>query len=73
MSDYALILFDSSHDAIRAEKLLGAELPVTMMPVPRRFSASCGISLRFAASEQPRVEALMAAHELRGTIRSLSE
>lgn len=49
MSEYALLLFPSTHDAICAEKRLRGDFPVTMMPVPRQLSASCGLCLRFPA------------------------
>lgn len=47
MSHYAVVVFPSTHDAIRGEQVLRPLMPVTLMPTPRRFSESCGISLRF--------------------------
>lgn len=69
---YSVILFDSTHDAIRAEKTLKAVLPVTLMPVPRQFSASCGISLRFATELRPQIEELLQRHQLAGRIEPLN-
>jgi len=68
MSDYGLIIFASTHDAIRAHKLLREERPVQLIPTPRRFSTSCGISLRFAAADQPLIEELMQRHQLQGEL-----
>ena len=68
---YSVILFDSTHDAIRAEKVLKKELPVTLMPVPRQFSATCGISLRFATELRPQVEDLLQQNNIPGRIEAL--
>ncbi|MHC1761811.1 MAG: DUF3343 domain-containing protein [Negativicutes bacterium] len=45
-----LVVFESVHQAIRAEQiLLKAGLRVELLPTPREISASCGQSLRFSA------------------------
>ena len=45
MDEYYLLTFESTHAAISTEKLL-KPAEVTIMPVPRFISASCGISIR---------------------------
>lgn len=45
MKEYYLFTFDSTHYAIRAQKLL-IGLHVVTMPTLRQISASCGISVR---------------------------
>lgn len=45
MNEYYLLTFESTHAAISTEKLL-KPAEVTIMPVPRFISASCGISVR---------------------------
>lgn len=45
MDEYYLLTFESTHAAIMTEKLL-KPAAVTVMPVPRFISASCGISVR---------------------------
>ncbi|MBQ6314245.1 MAG: DUF3343 domain-containing protein [Mogibacterium sp.] len=45
MDEYYLLTFESTHAAISTEKLL-KPAEVTIMPVPRFISASCGISVR---------------------------
>ena len=47
MEEYYLITFESTHAAISTEKLL-KPAEVTIMPVPRFISASCGISVRIS-------------------------
>ena len=43
-----LIVFDSVHHAIRAEKLLHqAGIAVELIPTPREITASCGQSVTF--------------------------
>ena len=71
MSDYGLIIFESTHDAIRAHKLLREERPVELIPPPRRFSTSCGISLRFKTVDQPLIEELMQRHQLQGELHGM--
>ena len=45
MDEYYLLTFESTHAAISTEQLL-KPAEVTIMPVPRFISASCGISVR---------------------------
>ena len=45
-SNYYLLAFNSTHDAVAAEKYLLSQLNVTMMPTLRKITASCGISVR---------------------------
>lgn len=41
-----LVVFDSVHQAIRAEKMLLAQgIAIEMVPTPREISASCGQSI----------------------------
>lgn len=45
MKEYYLFTFESTHSAIKAQKLLSGLNAVTM-PTLREISASCGISLK---------------------------
>lgn len=45
MTTYYLITFESTHLAIRTERVLKLNHAVTMIPTPRDLSASCGLSL----------------------------
>lgn len=48
MNDFYIISFNSTHHAIRAEKLLvEAGLSVMTLPTPREIAASCGLSIKF--------------------------
>jgi len=55
MDEYYLLTFESTHAAISTEKLL-KPAEVTIMPVPRFISASCGISVRIRPDKKEEVE-----------------
>ncbi len=48
MNEMYIISFNSTHHAIKSEKILeGKNIKFTTIPTPREISASCGISIRF--------------------------
>ena len=55
MDEYYLLTFESTHAAISTEKLL-KPAEVTIMPVPRFISASCGISVRIRPDKKEAAE-----------------
>ena len=56
-----LAVFDSVHQAIRAEKLMRLQgIAVELVPTPREISASCGQSLLFSSADQEEVLQAMA-------------
>jgi len=57
MEEYYLITFESTHAAISTEKLL-KPAEVTIMPVPRFISASCGISVRIRPDRRDDAEGI---------------
>ncbi len=57
MDEYYLLTFESTHAAIMTEKLL-KPAAVTVMPVPRFISASCGISVRIHPDKKSEAEEL---------------
>lgn len=61
---YGVVLFDTAHDAIIAEKLIRAHLPVALMPIPSQFSAGCGIVLRFEPEDENKMAALLREHQI---------
>lgn len=52
---YVLLVFDSTHTALRSEELLTG-LDARMMPTLREISASCGISLRLPPGRRAEAE-----------------
>jgi hypothetical protein len=58
--DYVAI-FNSIHRVMQAEKLLKERrLPILLIPAPRTLKSDCGLALRYAASDRPRVECALA-------------
>jgi hypothetical protein len=57
MNEYYLLTFESTHAAISTEKLL-KPAEVTIMPVPRFISASCGISIRIKPEKREEAESI---------------
>jgi hypothetical protein len=52
-----VILFASTHFAIRAEKLAkGKGFAVKLIPVPRHLSSDCGVCLRFSWEQKREIE-----------------
>ncbi len=46
--EFYVIAFDSTHYAMKAEKLLKSKFQIEMIPTPREISASCGLSIKFS-------------------------
>lgn len=46
--NYSLATFQTTHQALHAEKILeDAELPFIVVPTPREVSSGCGLAIRF--------------------------
>ncbi|OGO76608.1 MAG: hypothetical protein A2Y23_05425 [Clostridiales bacterium GWB2_37_7] len=57
--------FDNTHHALRFEKTLKEnQIKLTVMPVPREVSASCGLSVKFDIVELENVRVLMTSNEI---------
>ena len=55
-----VILFASTHFAIRAEKLAKEKgFAVKLIPVPRQLSSDCGVCLRFSVVHREQVERVL--------------
>ena len=60
---YYALAFDSTHMAVAAEKYLSARIAVSVMPTPRKITASCGISLRVEIEDGERLKELLKAND----------
>ena len=60
---YYALAFDSTHMAVAAEKYLSARIAVSVMPTPRKITASCGISLRVELEDGQRLKELLKAND----------
>lgn len=56
---YFLLVFDSTHAAIAAQRALEPLLPVRVVPTLRQIAATCGISLRVEAADLDRLTGAM--------------
>jgi hypothetical protein len=55
-----VVLFASTHFAIRAEKLAKEKgFAVKLIPVPRHLSSDCGVCLRFSWEQKKEIEEIL--------------
>lgn len=60
MSQDQIIIFQSTHQALKAEKTLKrASLKCKMIPLPRKFSSNCGLALKIDLTIKPQIEAVL--------------
>ncbi len=65
MNDFYLVSFNSTHHAIRTEKLLLEEgMKIMTLPTPREIAASCGLSIKFDLEDLDRVNLIMKENSL---------
>lgn len=57
--EYALIVFNSTHAAMAAEKALKDRFAISIMPTLREISQSCGISVRFDPADYEAVKSYL--------------
>jgi len=50
--EYYILAFDTTTDAMQAEKLLKDIFEIAIMPVPREISSGCGLSIRFQLPDE---------------------
>ena len=65
MESYYIVTFETTHHALRFEKTLkGKGISLTLLPVPRRLSSSCGIAARFLPDVLHSVKEMISSHDL---------
>lgn len=66
MSEYYIAVFDSTHYALQFEKVIkNGGFRISIMPVPREITASCGISAKLEADEIDRIKELASGENLK--------
>ena len=66
MNDYYIAVFDSTHYALKFEKVIRAGgFKINIMPVPREITASCGISAKLEIDEIEKIMALAVEENLK--------
>lgn len=67
--EYYILAFDTTTDAMQAEKLLKDKFNIAIMPVPREISSGCGLSIRFQnPNESAIIQHLKEAPLIQGTL-----
>jgi hypothetical protein len=67
-----LVLFQSTHAVIKAERLCIAEnLPCRVIAVPRQISSDCGISLELTEEHAEAIQALLTKNNIRFALHRL--
>ena len=65
MNEMYIVSFNSTHHAIRTEKILNENnIRCTTLPTPREITASCGISIRFLFEDIENVKNLVESSEV---------
>ncbi len=65
MNNFYLIAFNSTHHAIRTEKLLkNLEIKTMTLPTPREIAASCGLSIKFDIEDFEKIKKTMHENSL---------
>ncbi|MCC0784737.1 DUF3343 domain-containing protein [Clostridioides sp. ES-S-0108-01] len=60
MNQMYIVSFNSTHHAIRSEKLFGKNsLKVMVLPTPREITASCGISIKFSFEDMEKIKNIL--------------
>ncbi len=60
MTQYGVVLFDTTSAVMRAEKLLIKDgYLIKLIPTPRQFSSDCGIALRIKWGDLDQVKSLL--------------
>ncbi|MCG0278199.1 MAG: DUF3343 domain-containing protein [Thermanaeromonas sp.] len=60
MQEFTLFTFPSTHQALKAEKVLqAAGLEGRLLPMPREISSLCGLALQVDRAEEDRALALL--------------
>lgn len=76
MSDFLLIAFDSTQQALRAEMLIEyAEIEIDIYPTPKEITAGCALTIHFPLDALQQVsEIIKSEHvEIRGIFQKQGE
>ncbi|MFZ5352437.1 MAG: DUF3343 domain-containing protein [Bacillota bacterium] len=65
MQEHYLAVFDSTHHALKFEKVLkDNEVKLQIIPVPREITANCGLAVVFSEGDKEKVKQLENANKL---------
>lgn len=65
MNEMYIVSFNSTHHAIRSDKLFGEnKITSTTLPTPREITASCGISIRFLYNDIENIKEILELNKI---------
>ncbi len=65
MKEFFLAVFDSTHHALKFEKVMkDNNININIIPVPREITANCGLAVMFSGEDNHNVRQTAAANEL---------
>ncbi|MGL5330039.1 MAG: DUF3343 domain-containing protein [Peptostreptococcaceae bacterium] len=65
MNEMYIVSFNSTHHAIRTEKIFNENnIKCTTLPTPREITASCGISIRFLQNDAEKVKEIIGTSDV---------
>lgn len=71
--EYYILAFDTTTDAIQAEKYLQSHFLIAVMPVPHEISSGCGLAIRFQEpDEQAILNYLKSTDHINGTLYKMN-
>jgi hypothetical protein len=65
MSQFGIVTFENTYQALKFEKVMKqTQIKVDMIPVPRRFSSSCGIAGKFEYELKEDIERICSQNDV---------
>ena len=65
---YLIMTFPNTPSVMEAEGVLKERFSVTIMPIPRELTASCGLAVRFLDAQEDAVLSYLSENPLRGSL-----
>ncbi len=53
--EYYILAFQTTADAMQAEKYAEERVPITVMPLPCEIGSGCGLAIRFLEPEEEKI------------------
>lgn len=70
-SEYYILAFETTTNAMQAEKLLKDIFKIAIMPVPREISSGCGLAIRFQEPDETAIIEHLKTSPVEGTLYKL--
>lgn len=70
-SEYYILSFETTTNAMQAEKLLKDAFSIAIVPVPREISSGCGLAIRFQDPDENAIIEYLKTVPIEGTLYKL--